>query len=75
MTIQKAKESGFTHIGTTYGFIKIYAKDVQTEEPDITGVNWFWNLLLEIVSDIDVTFEINDGFYMEVVGLEDIIAI
>lgn len=75
MTIQQAREKGFTHIGTTYGFIKIYGKDIDTYEPDITGVNWFWNLLLEIVSEIDVKFELSDGFNMDFVSLDDIIAI
>lgn len=75
MTIQKAKESGFTHIGTTYRFIKIYAKNVNADEPEITRVNWFWNYLLGVFTDVDVTFEINDGFYMEVVSIDDIITI
>ena len=75
MTIQQAREKGFTHIGTTYGYIKIYGKDIDTYEPDITGVNWFWNLLLEIVSEIDVKLELSDGFNMTFVSLDDIIPI
>ena len=41
MTKKKAKELGFTHYGKTYGFIKIYAKDVDSYEPEITGTNFF----------------------------------
>lgn len=66
MNIKTAKEKGFTHIGYTYNVIKIYAKDVYSMEPEITGVNWFNNMMLEAVTWLDVNLQLSDGFYMEV---------
>ncbi|MEN5306811.1 hypothetical protein ABE425_04805 [Chryseobacterium cucumeris] len=66
MNIKTAKEKGFTHIGYTYNVIKIYAKDVDSMEPEITGVNWFHNMMLEAVTWLDVNLQLSDGFYMEV---------
>ena len=69
MTKKKAKKLGFTHYGKTYGFIKIFAKDIESFEPEITGTNVFWNILLEIFSEIDMALNLSDGFTMEVTEL------
>lgn len=70
MNIKTAKEKGFTHIGYTYNVIKIYAKDVDSYNPDITGINWFNNLLLEIATWLDINLQLNDGFYIEVTEIK-----
>ena len=38
-------------------------------EPEITGTNIFWNILLEIFSEIDMALNLSDGFTMEVTEL------
>ncbi|ASK29745.1 hypothetical protein CEY12_06330 [Chryseobacterium sp. T16E-39] len=70
MNIKTAKEKGFTHIGCTYNVVKIYAKDVDSYSPDITGVNWFNNILLEIATWLDINLQLNDGFYMQVTEIK-----
>lgn len=66
MTKQKAKSLGYTHIGYTYNIVKIYAKNVYNESPEITGVNFLHNILLELITWLDVNLVLSDGFYMEV---------
>lgn len=70
MTKKIAKEKGFTHVGYTYGCVKIYAKDVDSYMPEITGVNWLYNILLEVATWLDVNLQLNDGFYMEVTEIK-----
>lgn len=70
MNIKAAKDKGFTHVGHIYNVVKIYAKDVDSYNPDITGVNWFNNILLEIATWLDINLQLKDGFYMEVTEIK-----
>lgn len=65
MTIKEAKENGFTHKGIMYGFIKVYAKDLNDFEPQITGVNLLYDCILFVVSYIDCIFELSDNFSLQ----------
>ena len=65
MTIEQAKENGFTHKGVMYGFIKVFCKDVDDFEPVITGTNFLYDNILLIISFIDGLLNISEGFSVD----------
>lgn len=65
MTIRQAKESGFTHKGVMYGFIKVFCKNVDDFEPIITGTNFLYDSILFIISFIDEVLNISESFSVD----------
>lgn len=55
MTDAEAKHAGFTHKGLAYGFIKVYAKDIDFK-PTVTRRNLINGLLLDLFRWADLKF-------------------
>jgi hypothetical protein len=60
MTKQEAKNNGFTHKGVMYDFIPVYCTD--DFEPNVTGINMFWDKILELTIRLDLFIGISEGF-------------
>jgi len=65
MTKQEARDNSFTHRGLMYGFIRVYVKDTEDFEPQITGTNVFYDTLLLLISTVDVALGLSDGFLID----------
>ncbi|WP_282638084.1 hypothetical protein [Sphingobacterium thalpophilum] len=55
--------NGFTHLAELYGFRCWFNEDTN----EVKGTNWFNDKMIDIMTWIDVKFEINDGFYIKVI--------
>ncbi|MCY4781743.1 hypothetical protein ORI89_19005 [Sphingobacterium sp. UT-1RO-CII-1] len=53
----------YTHLAELYGFRCWFNEDTN----EVKGTNWFNDQMISIFTWIDVTFEINDGFYIKVI--------
>ena len=64
MTIQQAKQLGYTHAGTQFGFIPVFFKDVVGEFDcmETIGKNKFYDILLDVFIAIDMLFGTNYSF-------------
>lgn len=54
---------GYTHLAKIYGFRCHY--NVNTNE--LKGINWYSELMIDLFIWIDVTFQIQDGFYIKII--------
>lgn len=56
-------ENKYTHLAELYGFRCWYNDDTG----EVKGTNWFSEKMIDIFIWIDITFEINDGFYIKII--------
>lgn len=54
---------GYTHLAELYGFRCWFNEDTN----EVKGTNWFNDKMIDLMTWIDVTFEINDGFYFKII--------
>lgn len=53
----------YTHLAKIYGFYCYF--NIHTAA--VKGTNWFRDIAIDICIWLDVTFEISDGFYIELI--------
>lgn len=56
-------ENKYTHLAELYGFRCWY----NDETGEVKGTNWFNEKMIDIFIWIDITFQINDGFYIKII--------
>lgn len=57
MTVSKAKELGYTHHGTMFGFIPVYL-NIEYDGFEAIGKNKFTDFILQTLIDIDIFLDL-----------------